>query len=263
MHDRPSQPSARKPQSAPRLFVDQPLAAGVEFEASGDHTHYLLGVLRRNPGDPVVLFNGRDGEWAGHVAAAGRRNCTLAVTGPLRAQGKPPTLTFLFAPLKRGRLDYLVQKATELGAGRIVPVMTHHTNVDRVKTDRMRANIVEAAEQCGALWLPELAEPQALDSALDALPGDTALVFCDEAAPIADPIAALADAGSRDIAVLVGPEGGFSPAERERLRADPRAVILSLGPRILRADTAGVAALALVQAVAGDWNRRQTDPEIG
>lgn len=244
--------------SAPRLFVEHRLSPGIEFAVSGDQTHYLLAVLRRNSGDPVVLFNGRDGEWSGHVARTGRRECVVAVTGPLRQQTSPPDLTFLFAPLKRARLDYLVQKATELGAGRIVPVMTAHTNVDRIKTERLRANIIEAAEQCGALWIPQLGEAVGLADAVAALSDDTTLVFCDEAAPAGDPVAALAGVRSRRLAVLVGPEGGFSVSEREQLRLDPRTIALSLGSRILRADTAGVAALALVQAIAGDWRKAGT-----
>ncbi len=247
---------SRPSRSAPRLFVDAPLSAGAELTASGDHTHYLLGVLRRNPGDPVILFNGRDGEWSAHIARTGRRECVLAVTTPLRAQASPPDLTFLFAPLKRARLDYLVQKATELGVGRIVPVITQNTNVERIKQERMYANMVEAAEQCGALYVPGLDAPKPLEAALDALPKTCTLVFCDEAAPIADPIEALGGIAPGPVAVLIGPEGGFSPQERERLRTDPRTILISLGPRILRADTAGVAALALVQAIAGDWAKR-------
>ncbi|MEM6667286.1 MAG: 16S rRNA (uracil(1498)-N(3))-methyltransferase [Pseudomonadota bacterium] len=248
-----SKGSAVGGRSAPRLFVDARLAAGAEIAMSGDQTHYLLAVMRRAPGDPVIVFNGVDGEWSGHVAEAGRRACKVAVTRPLRAQGAPADIQFLFAPIKRARLDFIVQKATELGVARITPVMTRLTNVGRVNTDRLHANVIEAAEQCGALWVPQVEEPLRLDAALAEMASDRRLVFCDEAAPIADPVEALKPAIGASLAVLVGPEGGFSPDERDRILARDGVVRLSVGPRILRADTAGIAALSLVQAVCGDW----------
>lgn len=244
---------SRRSRSAPRLYVDTPLLSGAQFEASPDHTHYLLGVLRRNPGDPVIVFNGRDGEWSAHIATTGRRNCTLSVTQALRAGATPPALTYYFAPLKRSRLDYVVQKATELGAGRIVPVITHHTNFERIKKERLRANIIEAVEQCGAVWLPELTDSIRLEAIFDDLPDDGRLIFCDESAEIGDPLAALTSIKDGPVGVLVGPEGGFSVEERSFLNQSDRTIAISLGPRILRADTAGVAVLSLVQAVSGGW----------
>lgn len=240
---------------APRLFVEAALARGAEIAVSPDQTHYLLTVLRRAPGDPVLLFNGRDGEWSAHVARGGRRECVLTVTAPLRAQGQPPDIHYLFAPLKRARLDFVVQKATELGASRIRPVITRHVIVSRVNEERLRANVIEAAEQCGATWVPELDGPANLDAVLEGWEPERALIFCDEAAEIADPIAALSAIGPRPSALLIGPEGGFSADERQRLRAMAQTTAISLGPRILRADTAGIAALALVQAALGDWRR--------
>ncbi|MEM6615271.1 MAG: 16S rRNA (uracil(1498)-N(3))-methyltransferase [Pseudomonadota bacterium] len=253
-----SRPKGHSPgsRSAPRLFVGQPLSPGTEIPATPEQTHYLLAVMRREPGDPVILFNGIDGEWSGHIARAGRRECVIAATTLLKAQAKKPDLTFLFAPLKHARLDYLVQKATELGAGRIAPVITRHTIASRVNTERMMANVIEASEQCGALWVPDVEEPKRLIEALDAMSPEAILVFCDEAAPIADPVAALSEAGIGPIALLIGPEGGFSVDERDQILKRERLVRLSLGPRILRADTAGVAALTLIQAVRGDWHDR-------
>ncbi|RAI36924.1 16S rRNA (uracil(1498)-N(3))-methyltransferase [Rhodoplanes roseus] len=245
---------------SPRLFVDAALTPGARVALAAPHLHYLRDVLRLKPGDPVLAFNGRDGEWRTALAEEGRRAMALAVVERIRAQTPAGDLHYLFAPLKRARLDYLVQKAVEMGASRLQPVVTRYTQAERVNTERMRANVVEAAEQCGILALPEVAEPVPLDKALAALDSGRRLVFCDEDAPVADPLAALAGvreagaaAASVPVAVLIGPEGGFSPEERELLLARPGVVRLALGPRILRADTAAVAALALVQAVLGDW----------
>ena len=245
---------ARYDFGSPRLHVDQPLQTGAAVALAPPQAHYLTHVLRLGPDDPVLLFNGRDGEWRGHLAVAGKR----ALTVRLEAQTRPQTVTndlhYLFAPLKRARLDYMVQKAVEMGVGRLVPVMTRHTQAERVNVERMRANAIEAAEQCGVLRLPEIAEPAPLARALAAIEPTRLLVFCDEDAPVADPMAALAAAsGASSLAVLVGPEGGFSEDERGALLARSPSVRLALGPRILRADTAAVAALALVQAVLGDW----------
>jgi 16S rRNA (uracil1498-N3)-methyltransferase len=245
---------ARYDFSSPRLHVDQPLQTGAAVALAPPQAHYLTHVLRLGPDDPVLLFNGRDGEWRGRLVVAGKR----ALTARLEAQTRPQTATndlhYLFAPLKRARLDYMVQKAVEMGVGRLVPVMTRHTQAERVNVERMRANAIEAAEQCGVLRLPEIEEPAPLARALAAIEPTRLLVFCDEDAPVADPIAALAAAsGASSLAVLVGPEGGFSEDERSTLLARPPSVRLALGPRILRADTAAVAALALVQAVLGDW----------
>ncbi|CAL8976878.1 Ribosomal RNA small subunit methyltransferase E [Rhodoplanes serenus] len=243
---------------SPRLHVEAPLAAGRRVPLTAPQQHYLRDVLRLDPGDPVLVFNGRDGEWRAAVAEEGRRAIALDVAAPTRPQPPPGDLHYLFAPLKRARLDYLVQKAVEMGASRLVPVMTRHTQAERVNTGRLRANVVEAAEQCGILALPEVDEPQPLARALDALGAGRCLVFCDEDAPVADPLAALAavrpvGGAVPPLAVLIGPEGGFSEEEREALTRRDGVVRLALGPRILRADTAAVAALALVQAVLGDW----------
>jgi 16S rRNA (uracil1498-N3)-methyltransferase len=202
----------------------------------------------------VLVFNGRDGEWEGRLEPAGKRGLVLHIEGQTRPQDGGPDLHYLFAPLKRARLDYMVQKAVEMGVARLAPVLTRHTQAERVNLERMHANAVEAAEQCGILRLPEIAAPVALSDALAALAPERLLIFCDEDAPIADPVAALAAvAGAAALAVLVGPEGGFAAEEREMLLARPNIVRLALGPRILRADTAAVAALALVEAVLGDW----------
>jgi 16S rRNA (uracil1498-N3)-methyltransferase len=217
-------------------------------------SHYLKDVLRLKPGDRVLVFNGRDGEWEGRLEEGGKRTLALHLTAQTRPQTAGCDLHYLFAPLKRARLDYMVQKAVEMGVARLAPVITRHTQAERVNLARMRANAIEAAEQCGVLRLPEIVEPTPLARALAAVEADRLLVFCDEDAPIADPVAALGSvAGVTALAVLVGPEGGFAAEERDMLLAHRNTVRLALGPRILRADTAAVAALALAQAVLGDW----------
>jgi 16S rRNA (uracil1498-N3)-methyltransferase len=239
---------------SPRLFVDPALAAGAAVPLAPPQAHYLKDVLRLKPGDRVLVFNGRDGEWDGRLEAAGKRGLALQLGTQTRPQTDGPDLHYLFAPLKRARLDYMVQKAVEMGVARLAPVMTRHAQAERVNVERMRANAIEAAEQCGILRLPAIAAPVALADALAALAPERLLIFCDEDAPIADPVAALAAAsGAAALAVLVGPEGGFAAEERAMLLARPNIVRLALGPRILRADTAAVAALALVGAVLGDW----------
>jgi 16S rRNA (uracil1498-N3)-methyltransferase len=239
---------------SPRLYVDEPLVAGAAVPLAPPQAHYLKDVLRLTSGDHVLVFNGRDGEWQGALAPAGKRGLALVIEAQTRPQTAGPDLHYLFAPLKRARLDYMVQKAVEMGVARLAPVVTRHTQAERVNLERMRANAIEAAEQCGILRLPEIAAPVALAAALAALAPERLLVFCDEDAPVVDPAAALsAAAGAAALAVLVGPEGGFATEERELLLARRNIVRLALGPRILRADTAAVAALALVQAVLGDW----------
>jgi 16S rRNA (uracil1498-N3)-methyltransferase len=211
-------------------------------------------VLRLSPGDPVLVFNGRDGEWRASLTRPSKRSAALDVTAHLRAQTEAGDLHYLFAPLKAARLDYMVQKAVELGAAALLPVLTRHTQVARVNTERMKANAVEAAEQCGILSLAEVAEPQTLDAFLGGRERARTLVFCDEDAALHDPLATVrALSRGNGLDVLVGPEGGFSAEERAVLLAQPATLRLSLGPRILRADTAGVAALALIQAAWGDW----------
>jgi 16S rRNA (uracil1498-N3)-methyltransferase len=242
----------------PRLHFAERLAPGVRLVPPVMQQHYLKDVLRLKPGDGVLVFNGIDGEWRAALVEGAKRGVALLVTEQTRAQTVPCDLQYLFAPLKRSRLDYMVQKAVEMGASRLQPVLTRHTQAERVNTARMRANAIEAAEQCGILNVPTAEEPAPLSSALAALAKERLLVFCDEDAPIADPVTALvaarAETGERPpLAVLVGPEGGFHAEERALALAHQKVVRLALGPRILRADTAAVAALALVQAVLGDW----------
>ena len=217
--------------------------------------NYLQNVLRLGHEDELLLFNGRDGEWQARLAVAGKRALTAVVVERMRQQPRPSDLHFLFAPLKRVRLDYLVQKAVEMGASRLQPVITRHTQVARVNLDRMRANVIEAVQQCGILTLPEVAEPVTFKAAIGPADADRLLVFCDEDAEVKDPVAALTAAAraGRALAVLIGQEGGFAEEERDSLLKRPNVVRIALGPRILRADTAAVAALALVQAVLGDW----------
>lgn len=243
---------------SPRLYLDAALAAGCVAPLDPAQAHYLQHVLRLNVGAEVLAFNGRDGEWRARLAAPARRTLALEMVAQTRPQTAPGDLAYLFAPLKHARLDYMVQKAVEMGASRLCPVLTRYTQVTRLNGERLRANAIEAAEQCGVLSIPEIAAPAALADALKALAPERLLVFCDEAAEVADPVAALRPhAGPHGrhppLAVLIGPEGGFAPEEREALRARPHSVRLALGPRILRADTAAVAALALVQGVLGDW----------
>jgi 16S rRNA (uracil1498-N3)-methyltransferase len=240
--------------TAPRLFLEVDLAPGAAVAVSAEQANYLANVLRLAVGDPVLVFNGRDGEWRARISLIAKRTVTLTIDACVRPQGDGPDLHYLFAPLKHSRLDYMVQKATELGAARLRPVLTERTQSRRVNSERMRANAVEAAEQCGVLRVPAVDEPAEFADVLAAWPADRTLVFCDEAAAPGGPVSALAAlARDRPLAVLVGPEGGFSPTERTRLLAHPAVLAISLGPRIMRADTAAVAALALVNACCGDW----------
>ncbi|MBV9530393.1 MAG: 16S rRNA (uracil(1498)-N(3))-methyltransferase [Bradyrhizobium sp.] len=239
---------------APRLYVDAPLAGGEKVALGRDQSNYLGNVLRLRAGDSVRVFNGREGEWRAQIVAADRRPGWLAILAQTRPQDRLSDLTYVFAPLKHTRLDYMVQKAVEMGASRLQPVMTRFTQVARVNGQRMRANVVEAAEQCGILSLAAVADPLPAERYLAQREGSRLLIFCDEAAPLADPLQALREArASHGIDILIGPEGGFAEAERKALLGQPCLVRLSLGPRVLRADTAAVAALALVQAVLGDW----------
>ena len=240
----------------PRLFVAAPLAAGAAVTPGAAQIHYLTDVMRMAAGDVVLVFNGSDGEWQARLARA-KRLTVLEVEVQTRPQPPPSRLHYLFSPLKRTRLDYMVQKAVEMGVSHFHPVMMRHTQAERVNLDRMRANAIEAAEQCGILAVAAIAAPLDLPTALAGLPDACRLVFCDEDAPAGDPVAVLrADLGAVDdpeLAVVVGPEGGFSGDERTLLLARPQTSRIALGPRILRADTAAVAALAVVQAAAGDW----------
>ena len=239
---------------SPRLFVDAALAADETVALERSHSNYLGNVLRLGAGDSVLVFNGRDGEW--QAAIAGRkRPDTLTILARTRPQDRLPDLAYVFAPLKHARLDYMVQKAVEMGASTLQPVLTRFTQVSRVNGERMRANVIEAAEQCGILGIAGVADPIPLDRYLEVRPAQRLLVFCDEAADTSSPLQALQGGlpAAHGIDVLTGPEGGFAEEERALLLRQPRILRLSLGPRILRADTAGVAALALVQAALGDW----------
>jgi 16S rRNA (uracil1498-N3)-methyltransferase len=233
------------------------LAQAAHVALDGGQANYLANVLRLKPGAAVLVFNGRDGEWRGTLESAGKRRLSLALAEQTRPQTVAADLRYLFAPLKHARLDYMVQKAVEMGVSSLQPVITRHSQVVRVNLERMRANAIEAAEQCGILTLPEIHAPLGLDRLLAGRNGGRLLVFCDEDAEMKDPIAALAalrgPVGPVPLDVLVGPEGGFADDERAALLALPKLVRLALGPRILRADTAAVAALALVGAVLGDW----------
>jgi 16S rRNA (uracil1498-N3)-methyltransferase len=237
----------------PRLYVEPMLGAQSSVACTPEQANYLLNVLRLKEGAPVLVFNGRDGEWRARIAEAGKRRCVLVCGEETRQQLAGPDTHYLFAPLKHARLDYMVQKATEMGVAHLQPVLTRRTIVGRVNEARMRANAIEAAEQCNILWVPEVSEPKRLDHALRDWDPRRRLVFCDEGASVASPLAALSGLEPGPLAVLVGPEGGFDPQEREELRALPHALAISLGPRIMRADTAAVAALALVNAAIGDW----------
>jgi len=238
---------------SPRLHVTGALKPGAEVTLEKSQAHYLRNVLRLKPGDGVLAFNGKDGEW--QAALADGKRTALVLQEQTRPQTEPHDLHYLFAPLKHERLDYMVQKAVEMGVSRLQPVLTRHTQVKRINLERMRANAIEAAEQCGVLSIPDIAEPVTFSRAIAARKADRLLVFCDEASDVKNPIEALRQGvtATAGIDVLIGPEGGFAEEERALLLQQPKTLRLSLGPRILRADTAAVAALALVQAVLGDW----------
>ncbi|MES1989717.1 MAG: 16S rRNA (uracil(1498)-N(3))-methyltransferase [Pseudomonadota bacterium] len=244
-----------------RLYVEADLAHNVELWLDKDQSHYLVNVLRMGTGDRVLLFNGRDGEWAGEIAQASRKSASLIVTTQTRAHEPLPDIWLLFAPVKKARLDFIAQKATEMGAAVIQPVLTRRTIVSRVKDERLAANVIEAAEQCGLVCVPQVREAEKLSSLLDHWSANNParqILFCDEASPPGDALTNLETIAKTHrrgtpFALLVGPEGGFDPHERTALlkRSDTHA--LSLGPRIMRADTAAIAALAAIQLVLGDW----------
>jgi 16S rRNA (uracil1498-N3)-methyltransferase len=244
---------ARYDFQAQRLFVEADLGPGATVACTAEQTNYLRNVLRLKPGEAILLFNGRDGEWRARLAEVGKRGASLFVDAQVRPQEQAPDIDYLFAPLKRARLDYMVQKATEMGVARLRPVLTRRTIAERINLERMRANAIEAAEQCGILRVPEVLAAEKLERAIAGWDRARALVLCDEGSDVANPIAALAKLKPGPVAVLVGPEGGFEDAERELVSSQPFVTRISLGPRILRADTAAVAVLALVNAVVGDW----------
>jgi 16S rRNA (uracil1498-N3)-methyltransferase len=237
-----------------RLFVPNDLAEHLSFEADKGQSHYLTHVLRMSEGAEVLVFNGRHGEWSAHITAITKKAVTLTLQEQTRPQPAASNLIYAFAPLKVGRLDYMVQKAVEMGAGVLQPVLTQHTQNAKASIDKMIANVAEAAEQCGILSVPEVRAPMKLDRLLSEWEKDRRLIFCDEDAATNNPVAALQAITEKKLGLLVGPEGGFSESERAMLRALPFVTAIPLGPRILRADTAAVAAMAVLQATIGDWN---------
>jgi 16S rRNA (uracil1498-N3)-methyltransferase len=246
----------RTHKSLPRLHVTEDLEAGRGVALGHDQTSYLLSVLRLRAGDEVILFNGRDGAWRTTIIEAHRKGAVLEPVEQIAPQTPPADLWYGFAPLKTGRLDYVVQKATELGAGIIQPVITRYTQVHRLKLEKLEANVIEAAEQCEVLTVPMVAPEIALAELLGGwreTQGLRRLVVADEGAASSSPVGALEALRGLPVGLLVGPEGGFAEEERAMLLVQPFVVPISLGPRILRADTAAVAALALIQAIIGDW----------
>ncbi|MEM8787692.1 MAG: 16S rRNA (uracil(1498)-N(3))-methyltransferase [Pseudomonadota bacterium] len=235
-----------------RVFVDAPLAPGQSVALTAQ-AHYLVNVMRLGPGAAVALFNGRDGEWRAEVTVAQKRRVDLTCQTRTAPQMDPPDLWLCFAPIKKARTDFIVEKAAELGARRIQPVITQFTNAERVRIDRLQAHAVEAAEQCGGTFVPDVAPPARLSALLDSWPAGRSLMFCDETRDAAPATRALAAAAPGPWAILIGPEGGFTTQEAARLRAMPAVLPVTLGPRVLRADTAAAAAIAVWQSVLGDW----------
>lgn len=233
-----------------RLFVDAPLVAGAEVALTEAQAHYLFAVMRLGVGAAVLLFNGQDGEWCCDVVVAGKRGGTLRCDVQTRPLRMPPDLWLVFAPIKKARTDFIVEKAAEMGAARIMPVQTRFTNADRIRQDKLQAHAIEAAEQCGGTYVPEVTELVQLDRLLAKWPEDRRIMWCDETLVTAR---SALEGAAGPWAILIGPEGGFAEPEQARLRAMPQVVPVSLGPRILRADTAAVAALTLWQSLLGDW----------
>ncbi len=236
-----------------RLYVDHPLGAGQTVPLDRDQAHYLFGVMRLAVGARVALFNGRDGEWQAEVAEASKRSGVLSCVEQSKPLQMPPDLWLIFAPIKKARTDFIVEKAAEMGAARILPVGTEFTNSERIRQDRLQAHAVEAAEQCGGTYVPEVADLQKLSGLLDHWPAERQLMFCDEAEVGQQLFLDVTQGEGQAWAILIGPEGGFSPAERKRLQGMAQSHVVSLGPRILRADTAAVAAMTLWQQKLGDW----------
>jgi 16S rRNA (uracil1498-N3)-methyltransferase len=235
-----------------RLFVASPLANGAAVDLGQEQAHYLKNVMRLGEGDSVALFNGSDGEFRARIDCFGKRAANLIVEEQTRAQQPEPDLWLVFAPIKRARIDYLVEKATELGASALVPVITRHTHVERLNLDRLRAHAIEAAEQSERLTVPRIEEPRALDDVLAAWHASRRIMLCDESGTAPPVVQALAGQSAVAWAVLIGPEGGFAETELDALRKLPFVSAVSLGPRILRADTAALAGLAVLQALRGD-----------
>jgi 16S rRNA (uracil1498-N3)-methyltransferase len=240
-------------QRTPRLYVSASLSEGGTVMLAQGQAHYLLHVLRLGTRATFRLFNERDGEWLAEIVATRKRDLTLRCERKLREAEPLPDIDYLFAPLKHARLDYLAQKATEMGAGRLRPVLTRRTVAERVNVERLRSNVIEAAEQCNLVGLPQVLDPEPLDQLIAAWPKERHLIFCDERTRHSDPLSVLQSLQPGPLALLIGPEGGFAPEEHKLLASQSFVSSISLGPRVMRADTAAVAALALVQAVLGDW----------
>jgi len=237
------------PASLTRLFIDQLLSEGMALTIDGGQAHYLSGVMRLKTGDQIALFDDRSGEWRAEIEQVGKRAVAVRATERMREREEVPDLWLVAAPIKKGRIDWMVEKACELGVARMKPVITRRTVVDRLNLDRLRAHMIEAAEQCERTALPILDEPVKLAQLLKAWPEERALIFADEEGGA--PMAGVVRAGPA--AILIGPEGGFTPEERAAIKAVPQATAVSLGPRILRADTAMAAAVSLWMGLAGDW----------
>jgi len=237
-----------------RLYVEAALGEGQAVPVSREQANYLFNVMRLSVGDHVALFNGRDGEWTAQVMEAGKRKGLLVCLEQAAPQQMPPDVWLLFAPIKKARTDFIVEKATELGASFVQPVLTQFTNSDRVRREKLQAHAMEAAEQCGGTYVPEIAEVSRLDKVLEDWPAERRILFCDERMEAPSAAEALAKAGIGPWAILIGPEGGFSDSEAEQLRKMDCVTSVTLGPRVLRADTAAVAALTLWQATLGDWS---------
>ena len=236
-----------------RLYLPHPMQQGGTLEPDPGQAHYLSNVLRMAPGGQLLVFNGADGEWLAEITEASRKRVQITLLTQVRPQPAPSDLLYCFAPLKQGRLDYLVQKAVEMGAGVLQPVITQHTQMSSIGTERIRANAIEAAEQCGILAIPAGAESMKLERLIWEWEPGRRLIYCDEGAETNNPLPALRAISEQKLGVLIGPEGGFSEGERTQLRGLPYVTPIPLGPRILRADTAAVAAMAVIQATVGDW----------
>lgn len=240
----------------PRLYVSFDFVAGQSHTLHKAQSNYLAAVLRKKDGAEIILFNGRDGAWLAHLTNENKKSLAIEIDKNIAAQTEPTDIIYLFAPLKSSRLDYMVQKATEMGVAALQPVVTQYSQITKLKQERLQANCIEAAEQCEILSVPPLHDPVKLGTLLADWsadwPAGRQLVFCDESAAQQDPLIALAPLKGKPLAVLIGPEGGFSASERDLLINQDFVTAISLGPRIIRADTAAVAALALVQAVCGD-----------
>ncbi|UTW54924.1 16S rRNA (uracil(1498)-N(3))-methyltransferase [Kordiimonas sp. SCSIO 12610] len=244
-----------------RLYVSEDLTENQVLSLDKEQSHYLGNVMRKNPGDQLLTFNGRHGEWLSEIIDANKRSVTLKALEQTQPQKTEPDLWLAFAPIKKARLDFIAQKATELGVGHIIPVLTRRTIVDRVKTERMHANAIEAAEQCERLTVPTIGETLKLEKLIDQWPTDRALMFCDEDLSGDDAYSALKKYQSAHwidkCGILIGPEGGFDDYERELIKSQPNTLVVSLGPRVLRADTAAISAITLWQAAVGDWSVSQ------